>query len=180
MFRPGRGHDQSRIRMPRQTLAPGIKDLQAIYEQAQANRGREVELTWQVPHAAKSYSIHVKFDRVTPQPLWNIWENSGKEAKLVWRFETADVNMIYDVVAMLDVSHSAGPKTQELTQPGGYVGVSGSYPATVSPNLGSAISGTYSAGGAQNPAAAPAANMNTGQFNRQGQQAPIQPSFQLP
>ena len=84
--------------MPRQTLAPGIKDLQVLFEQAKENRGREVELTWQVPHGAKSYSIHVKFDRVTPQPLWNIWENNGRENKLVWRFETNDVNMIYDVV----------------------------------------------------------------------------------
>jgi hypothetical protein len=180
MFRPGRGHDQSRIRMPRQTLAPGIKDLQAIYQQAMENRGREVELTWQVPHAAKSYSIHVKFDRVTPQPLWNIWENNGKEAKLVWRFETADVNMIYDVVAMLDVSHSPSSPSQTLNQPGGSPRNTGSF-QTISPNLGSAISGTYAAGAAQNPATAPGANMNTGQYSQQRQQqAPIQPSFQLP
>ena len=179
MFRPQRGHDQSRIRMPRQTLAPGLRDLQAVYEQAKENRGREVELTWQVPHSAKAYSINVKFDRVTPQPLWNIWENNGKDAKLVWRFETADVNMIYDVVAMLDVSHSAGTPTQQMTQPNANPRATGSF--TIPTNLGSAISGTYAAGSAQNPATAPGANMHTGSYSRQQpQSAPIQPTFQVP
>lgn len=105
MFRPSRGSDQSKIRLPKQTNAPGVKELTAIYEQARENRAREVELVWQVPNSSHSYSIHVKFDRVTPHPIWNIWENNGRESKMVWRFETSDVHMIYDVVAMLDVAH---------------------------------------------------------------------------
>jgi hypothetical protein len=169
--------------LPRQTLAPGIKELQTLCDQARENRGREVELTWQVPHAAKAYSIHVKFDRVTPQPLWNIWENNGKDSKLVWRFETSDVNMIYDVVAMLDVSHSPTSTTREMTQPGAISGASpratGSF-QTISPNLGSAISGTYSAGGAQNPATAPGARPSQTSIPQPSFTLPPQPSFTLP
>lgn len=105
MFRPSRGSDQSKIRLPKQTNAPGVKELTAVYEQARENRAREVELVWQVPNSSHSYSIHVKFDRVTPHPIWNIWENNGRESKMIWRFETSDVHMIYDVVAMLDVAH---------------------------------------------------------------------------
>ncbi|MBS1989131.1 MAG: DUF4388 domain-containing protein [Cyanobacteria bacterium SZAS LIN-3] len=161
--------------MPRQTLAPGLKELQTLCDQARENRGREVELTWQVPHASKAYSIHVKFDRVTPQPLWNIWENNGKEAKLVWRFETADVNMIYDVVAMLEVQHAPGTGSQTLSQqvpPGG--GHSGTF-QTVQANLGSAISGTFST---QNPNAGQTGANPT--YVRPQPSPAIQPSFQPP
>jgi hypothetical protein len=193
MFRPGRGHDQSRIRMPRQSLAPGVKELQALFEQARENRGREVELTWQVPHSGKAYSIHVRFDRVTPQPLWNIWENNGRENKLVWRFETSDVNMIYDVVAMLEVSHGPSSSSQTLSQQNAGSMASGTF-QTVQPNLGQAISGTFST--QQNPNlntqqnAMQQRNMASGQFPQQNnplasQSQPaarpaIQPTFDLP
>jgi hypothetical protein len=105
MFRPSRGSDQSKIKLPKQTMAPGVRELQQLYEQARENRAREVEMVWQVPGTTHTYSIHVKFDRVTPHPIWNIWEDNGREAKMVWRFETSDVHMIYDVVAMLEVAH---------------------------------------------------------------------------
>ncbi|MBU6455075.1 MAG: DUF4388 domain-containing protein [Cyanobacteria bacterium REEB67] len=167
--------------MPRQTLAPGLKDLQSLYEQARENRGREVELTWQVPHGGKSYSIHVRFDRVTPQPLWNIWENNGRENKLVWRFETADINMIYDVVAMLEVSHGPGTNSQTLSQQTGSPRATGTF-QTVSTNLGAAISGTYSTQNPQN--AGLGGSLNPGQYSRQDnpvQRPPDpQPSFNLP
>ncbi len=116
MFRPGRGSDQSKIRLPKQTVAPGVKELQSLYEQARENRAREVELVWQVPDTYRSFSIHVKFDRVTPHPVWNIWENDGRESKMVWRFETSDVHMIYDVVAMLDVAHQKTTGTVQAVQ----------------------------------------------------------------
>ncbi len=121
MFRPSRGSDQSKIRLPKQTVAPGVRELTALYEQARENRAREVELVWQVPQSSMSYSIHVKFDRVTPHPVWNIWENNGRESKMVWRFETSDVHMIYDVVAMLDVAHQKTTGTvQAVNSTGGF------------------------------------------------------------
>lgn len=138
MFRPSRGSDQSRIRLPKQSVAPGVRELQSIYEQARENRGREVELVWQVPGTYKSYSIHIKFDRVTPHPVWNIWENNGRESKMIWRFETSDVHMIYDVVAMLEVAHQ---RTDTLVNP------TGASSGTAFPAVGSQFgsqSGTFS------------------------------------
>ncbi len=132
MFRPGRGSDQSKIKLPKQTVAPGIKELQTLYEQARENRAREVELVWQVPDTYKSFSIHVKFDRVTPHPIWNIWENDGRESKMVWRFETSDVHMIYDVVAMLDVAHQKTTGTVQAVQSQS----TGSFTPTVSGQFG--------------------------------------------
>ena len=117
MLRPGKGPDQGKIRLPRQSVAPGVRELQALYEQAKENRGREVELIWQVPGTYKTYSILVRFDRVTPHPLWQVWEDNGRENKMVWRFETSDINMIFDVIAMLDVSHQKTTGTvQTLNQ----------------------------------------------------------------
>jgi len=130
MFRPGRGSDQSKIRLPKQNAAPGVKELQSLYEQARENRAREVELVWQVPGTYKSFSIHVKFDRVTPHPVWNIWENDGRESKMVWRFETSDVHMIYDVVAMLEVAHQKTTGTVQTVQS------TGSFNPTVSGQFG--------------------------------------------
>lgn len=107
MFRPGqgRGADSAKIRLPKQTQAPGTAELRAMYEQGQANRGREIELSWTTPGGAyRSYSIIIKFDRVTPHPVWTIYEETGRESKLVWRFETSDFNVILDVLCMLEVS----------------------------------------------------------------------------
>ncbi|MBK9774613.1 MAG: hypothetical protein IPP57_27940 [Candidatus Obscuribacter sp.] len=120
MFRPGagKGPDQGKIKLPRQSAAPGIRELQALFEQARENRGREVELVWQVPSTYKTYTILIKFDRVTPQPLWQVWEDNGRENKMVWRFETADINMIYDVIAMLEVTNQKTTGTvQSVSQP---------------------------------------------------------------
>ncbi len=117
MLRPGKGPDQGKIRLPRQTAAPGVRELQALYEQARENRGREVELIWQVPGTYKTYSILIKFDRVTPHPLWQVWEDNGRETKMVWRFETSDINMLFDVIAMLEVTHQKTTGTvQTLSQ----------------------------------------------------------------
>ncbi len=116
MFRPGQGRssDNAKIRLPKQTQAPGTAELRAMYEQGQANRGREIELTWTQPGAYRNYSIIIKFDRVTPHPLWTIWEETGRDPKLVWRFETSDFNVILDVLCMLEVQ---SPSNQNPTVP---------------------------------------------------------------
>lgn len=111
-------------------MAPGIKELQAVFEQARENRGKEVELIWQVPGTYKTYSILIKFDRVTPSPLWQVWEDNGRESKMVWRFETADINMIYDVVAMLDVSNQKTTGTAPIIPPAFNPTASGTFSTT--------------------------------------------------
>ncbi|MDP3507617.1 MAG: DUF4388 domain-containing protein [Candidatus Melainabacteria bacterium] len=185
MFRPSRGSDQSKIRLPRQTVAPGVKELTSLYEQARENRAREVELVWQVPQSSMSYSIHVKFDRVTPHPIWNIWENNGRESKMVWRFETSDVHMIYDVVAMLDVAHQKTTGTvQTVNSSGGFNPVaSGQFgtrqgmPAMSPP--GTSISGNSTTSGSFSTSQRPA--QNPGQLSGQSfPQQPIQGGFNQP
>lgn len=181
MFRPSRGSDQSKIRLPKQTSAPGVRELTALYEQARENRAREVELVWQVPQSSMSYSIHVKFDRVTPHPAWNIWENNGRESKMVWRFETSDVHMIYDVVAMLDVAHQKTTGTvQAVNSTGGFNPVaSGQFgtrqgmPAMSPP--GTSISGNSTTSGSFSTSQHSAPS---GQFS--GQNFPQQNNFSQP
>lgn len=184
MFRPSRGSDQSKIRLPRQTSAPGVRELTALYEQARENRAREVELVWQVPQSSMSYSIHVKFDRVTPHPVWNIWENNGRESKMVWRFETSDVHMIYDVVAMLDVAHQKTTGTvQAVNSTGGFNPVaSGQFgtrqgmPAMSPP--GTSISGNSTTSGSFTTSQHSAPS---GQFSGQNfPQQPLQGGFSQP
>ncbi len=184
MFRPSRGSDQSKIRLPKQTSAPGVRELTALYEQARENRAREVELVWQVPQSSMSYSIHVKFDRVTPHPVWNIWENNGRESKMVWRFETSDVHMIYDVVAMLDVAHQKTTGTvQAVNSTGGFNPVaSGQFgtrqgmPAMSPP--GTSISGSSTTSGSFSTSQH---SSPSGQFSGQNfPQQPLQGGFSQP
>ncbi len=59
MFRPSRGSDQSKIRLPKLSSAPGARELTALYEQARENRAPEVELVWQVPNTSKIYSTNI-------------------------------------------------------------------------------------------------------------------------
>ena len=100
--------------------------LKNLYEQAQVNRPQEVELMWSVPGTYKTYCLLIKFDKVTPHPLWNLWEDDGRQSKLVSKFETSDLNLIMDVVMMLETQTgaSAGGATGGFAPSGG----TGSFP----------------------------------------------------
>jgi len=124
----GRGNKSQqpgKIRLPKQAVFPDMNMLKNLYEQAQVNRPQEVELMWAVPGTYKTFCLLVKFDKVTPHPLWNLWEDDGRQSKLVSKFETSDLNLIMDVVMML------------ATQAGHTVGQStGSFPPTNAANPG--------------------------------------------
>ena len=102
--------------------------LKNLYEQAQVNRPQEVELMWSVPGTYKTYCLLIKFDKVTPHPLWNLWEDDGRQSKLVSKFETSDLNLIMDVVMMLETQTgaSAGGGTGGFPSVGG--GGTGNFP----------------------------------------------------
>lgn len=70
--------------------------------QAHDNRGREVELTWSEPGAAKKYCMSVKMDAGLIEPGWTLWEDDGVETKLVWKYQTIDYDLINDVICMLN------------------------------------------------------------------------------
>ncbi|MDZ4835890.1 MAG: DUF4388 domain-containing protein [Candidatus Melainabacteria bacterium] len=88
--------------MPKQAVFPDMNMLKNLYEQAQVNRPQEIEFMWSLPGTYKTYCLLVKFDKVTPHPLWNLWEDDGRQSKLVSKFETSDLNLIMDVVVMLE------------------------------------------------------------------------------
>lgn len=103
MLGKGRGQRQpGKIRLPKQSFFPDLNMLKNLYEQAQVNRGQEVELSWALPGSYRTYSILIKFDQVTPHPQWFVWEDDGRQSKLVSKFETSDMNLILDVVMMLE------------------------------------------------------------------------------
>ncbi len=134
----GRGQQQpGKIRLPKQNTFPDFNVLRGVYEQAQVNRGQEIELNWAIPGSLKSYSIFVKFDKVTSTPQWQVWEDDGRQSKLVSRFETADLNLILDVVMMLETQSHHQPRStgtfQAMTNPAMGAGTgSGSYSSTQS------------------------------------------------
>ncbi len=107
----GRGQQQpGKIRLPKQSVFPDFNMLKGVFEQAQVNRGQEIELNWALPGSLKSYSIFVKFDKVTSTPQWQVWEDDGRQSKLVSRFETADLNLILDVIMMLETQSHHQPR----------------------------------------------------------------------
>lgn len=134
----GRGQQQpGKIRLPKQSVFPDFNMLKGVYEQAQVNRGQEIELNWALPGSLKSYSIFVKFDKVTSTPQWQVWEDDGRQSKLVSRFETADLNLILDVIMMLETQSHHQPRStgtfQAMTNPASTTGAaSGTYNATSS------------------------------------------------
>lgn len=129
----GRGQQQpGKIRLPKQNTFPDYNVLRGVFEQAQVNRGQEIELNWAIPGSLKSYSIFVKFDKVTSTPQWQVWEDDGRQSKLVSRFETADLNLILDVVMMLETQSHHQPRS------------TGTFQAMTNPAAGTA-SGSYNA-----------------------------------
>lgn len=109
MFGKGKqSHQQpGKIRLPKAAVFPDMGMLKNLYEQAQVNRPQEIEFMWSVPGTYKTYCLLVKFDKVTPHPLWNLWEDDGRQSRLVSKFETSDLNLIMDVVMMLETQTGA-------------------------------------------------------------------------
>lgn len=127
MFGRGKQSQQpGKIRLPKQSIFPDMNMLKNLYEQAQVNRPQEVELMWAVPGTYKTYCLLIKFDKVTPHPLWNLWEDDGRQSKLVSKFETSDLNLIMDVVMMLETQTGANPGLSTGTFPP--TGNTGSFP----------------------------------------------------
>lgn len=108
MFGGGKRQQPGKIRLPKQAVFPNYETLKGLFEQAQVNRGQDVELGWAIPGSMKSYFINIRFDKVTPNPQWQVWEDDGRQSKLVSKFETNDLNLILDVVMMLETQNSAG------------------------------------------------------------------------
>ncbi|MBZ0185199.1 MAG: DUF4388 domain-containing protein [Candidatus Obscuribacterales bacterium] len=125
MFGKERHNQPGKIRLPKQAVFPDYAALKNVFEQAQVNRGQEVELSWSIPNSHKSYVINIKFDRVTPNPAWQLWEDDGRQTKLVSKFETTDLNLILDVVMMLETQNTGNPRTTGSFQA---PRVSGAYP----------------------------------------------------
>lgn len=111
MFGGSKRQQPGKIRLPKQSAFPTYDTLKGLYEQAQVNRGLDVELGWAIPGSMKSYFINIKFDKVTPSPQWQVWEDDGRQSKLVSKFETSDLNLILDVVMMLETQNSAGTQS---------------------------------------------------------------------
>lgn len=116
MFGGSKNRQQpGKIRLPKLTVFPNYEVLKGLFEQAHINRGQEVELGWAIPGSMKSYVINIKFDKVTSSPQWQVWEDDGRQTKLVSKFETNDLNLILDVVMMLE-TQSGGSQAQSGMQ----------------------------------------------------------------
>ncbi|MBP7861237.1 DUF4388 domain-containing protein [bacterium] len=178
----GRGQQQpGKIRLPKQNTFPDFNVLRGVYEQAQVNRGQEIELNWAIPGSLKSYSIFVKFDKVTSTPQWQVWEDDGRQSKLVSRFETADLNLILDVIMMLETQSHHQPRStgtfQAMTNPAMGTG-SGSYNAAASSGVQPGRPGTSPTAGFPTTSGVYPQPSMQGQQATQGPQGYAQPQSQ--
>ena len=165
MFGGRKSQQPGKIRLPRLTAFPNYEVLKGLFDQAQINRGQDVELGWNLPGSLKSYSITIKFDKVTPNPQWQVWEDDGRQAKLVSKFETNDLNLILDVVMMLETQNTQSNTAVNRTiPPGGNDFGGGSLSGTAYPAVNQAQ--TIQEPRNQNPL------KQTGQFMRSGTQYP--------
>lgn len=110
--------DPTKIRLPKAEIAPNMAELKAMYAQAQETN-REVELIWAEPDSPKAYSMSTRFEVGAPSPTWTLWEDDGQEGRLVWRFETSDMELVNDVVCMLKKPKQATPTAQGGQAPQG-------------------------------------------------------------
>lgn len=164
MFGKERHNQPGKIRLPKQSTFPDYAALKNVFDQAQVNRGQEVEVSWAVPGSYKTYIINIKFDKVTPNPAWQLWEDDGRQTKLVSKFETTDLNLILDVVMMLETQNTASPRAtgsfQAVKQSGAFNAYQGTQSGAFPPYNAGGQGLTTS--GPQQPYANPNLNQNQG------------------
>lgn len=116
---------QGKIRLPRLATPPVLKDLQDMYVQAEANRNREVELTWSEANSPKVFCLTVKMSMGPVEPQWIFLEDNGGQTNLICQYVTNDVYLINDVVCMTDKSAAEAQSAQVTAAAGASTDASG-------------------------------------------------------
>lgn len=93
---PSRG----RINLPNIKNTPSMDIYRTMYEQADANKPREVEQLFVAPNTNLTYSLSVKFESGKHNPVWTLLEDDGNEAQMLWQQESGDFDLINDMVCM--------------------------------------------------------------------------------
>src|SRR5262249_25143238 len=65
-------------------------------------------------------SLVVKKERGKDNPNWMLWEDNGKETKIIWNYDTPDVDLINDLLLMLNRGTAAAaqpaPSPQQVVK----------------------------------------------------------------
>jgi GGDEF domain-containing protein len=120
MFQPQKDRSPSKVRLPKQEHTPDKAALTQAKSYALEHTGTEVEVSWTEAGIGTTRSLVVKMERGKDSPNWMLWEDNGKETKIIWNYDTPDVDLINDLLLMLNRSgagaQSAAPATQTSPQ----------------------------------------------------------------
>ena len=109
MFKAKQDSEQRKIRLPKRTAAPGLDYLEFIIKQAFQYQGQEIEINWAQSTGTSQFSLVTKVEREKNDANWKLWEDDGRENKLVWSHDTVDLELIENMLSMLSANNQLSP-----------------------------------------------------------------------
>jgi len=118
MLKSRQDPEQKKVRLPKRVAPPGPEYLQFIFDQAFQYKGHEVEVTWTEGSGARQFSLIAKAEQDKNDPNWKLWEDDGRESRLVWSHDCVDIELIDNMLSMVDTGvNSQPPPTKTSTSP---------------------------------------------------------------
>lgn len=117
MYRPKKQAEApSAPRRPKLEAPPTLAEIKTFQADADANRGREMEVLWPGP-TGKTYLMNLKQGSGPVEPMWILYEDDGSELKMVWQYQTIDAYLIHDCIQMLDPTAAPTAVPSEIIAP---------------------------------------------------------------
>lgn len=81
-------------------IVPRISDCKKVLAEAQKNRGATVELPWRSQVTQNPFSLTVKIDIGSSEPIWTLYEGEGSNSRVVWSSPFEDLELMNDVLCL--------------------------------------------------------------------------------
>lgn len=117
MLEPPKDVNRSKVRLQNENQPPDRACLEKAHSHAVEHQGVEVEVAWSEPSSGRSRSLVVKMDSGKDQPTWLLWEDNGAETKLIWNYDTIDIDLINDLLLMLNRAGSQAAASPQASAP---------------------------------------------------------------
>lgn len=79
---------------------PRLADVKNLHEEGKKARSCTVELPWRTEKLGMTFSLTVRVDQGSAEPVWTLYEGEGSNSRVMWSTGFADVDLLYDVLTL--------------------------------------------------------------------------------
>ena len=88
------------LRLDKLARTPRLSDVRNLLNEAKKAKSCTVELPWRSENLGLPFSLTVRADVGTTEPIWTLYEGEGATSRVMWSTGFDDVELLYDVLTL--------------------------------------------------------------------------------